>query len=219
MELLYEHTIKKQQAQINRLENQNNKMMTMMEQLMTTRQGSSSKSANQVEGQVVVQQGGSRNTVVVDNKRVVINVFGKECVTHITRSHIKEILDRSLMSGLSSDAAQMAVLRTAMLTHSDLNHPENLTCYLTNKKTDDALVHTENGWEVQPASLVLTPMAVQSINVLFDKQPFENAKHYEAIMRELRDNGHLGDKKLLRPILVRNKKLLEQAFRAKLLSE
>ena len=67
---------------------------------------------------------------------------------------------------------------------------------------------------MQPVSLVLTPMAERSMNELFDKQPLENVKKYDAIMRELRDNEekHLGNTSVLRPILVRNKGLLRKAL-------
>jgi hypothetical protein len=53
---------------------------------------------------------------------------------------------------------------SAVLVYSD---PENLTAYLPNKRT--------NGWEVQPASLVLPPMAQKNVNTLFDRQPYEDA--------------------------------------------
>ena len=217
MELLYEHTIKKQNARIARLEEQNNEMLTMMRQ-MSTQQGSSSNlqsppisNNTTTKGEVVVQ--GNSNRTMVDNKKIIINVFGKENIDHIDSAQIKAILDESMTNALISDAASTALLETALKAYSDPEHPENLTCYLSNKKTDDALIHTENGWEVCPVRLVLTPIAKQSLNTLFDKQPYENAKHYENIMRELRDNAHLRNKRDLRPILVRNKALLLNALK------
>ena len=220
MELLYEYTNRKQQAQIDELKKQNTEMLTLVRQI--AHQGSSSKlstsTTNQAKEGGVIVQGGNKNTVVVDNKRVVINVFGKENVSHITKADIKAILDDSITKGLIADAATAAVQKAAMMTYSDPVHPENLTCYLSNKKTNDALVHTENGWEVQPASLILVPMAAQSINELFEKQPLEGAEKYDSLMRELRDNEnkHLSNTAALRAILVRNKKLLKAALAQKI---
>ena len=211
MELLYEHTIKKQQTEIEDLKKLVKEQGQMMKQLISTKQVASSSSASQITNRGEVITSGSKNTVVVDNKRIVINVFGKEDFSHITRADVKEILDSSVQNTLIEDAAQMALLKMAMRAYSDPAHPENLTCFLPNKKTNDALIHTEKGWEVQPVGLVITPMAEKSLNELFDKQPLVDYQKYDGVMRELRDNGekHVGNTSQLRPILVRNKRLLK----------
>jgi 23S rRNA A2030 N6-methylase RlmJ len=100
-----------------------------------------------------------------------------------------------------------------MLVYSDPDHPENLTAYLPNKKTNDVLVHAEAGWEVQPASLVLPPMAQKSVDTLFDHQPYEDADDYGPLMKELAENEkRYAAGSELRPILVRNKDLLARAL-------
>ena len=217
MELLYEHTIKKQQAQIDamqqqnkEMQEQNKEMLTLMRQLTKQGQGGSTSKAivTQVaEGPIVTN---NKGTVVVDNKRITINVFGKENLSHITRADVKAILDASVQNSQVEDAAQTALLKMAMAAYSDPHHPENITCFLPNKKTNDALVHTSSGWEVQPVNLVVTPMAERSMSELFDKQPYENYQKYDGVMRELRDNGkhHVGNGSAMRPILVRNKALV-----------
>ena len=225
MELLYEHTLRKQQKRIEILEAQNAEMISMMRQLTTA--GGSSPQLQQA-GEVTAQgdQGtiavGDHNTVAVDNSKnkmqVIINVFGHEGLGHVTRAEIKGILDEALrVHGLSvaaaPAAAMAATLRTAMLIYSDPDHPENLTCYLPNKKTEDTLVHGERGWEVRPTRLVLPPMAAKSVDSLFAKQPYENADQYLHLLRELRDNAsRYTSGAELRPILVRNKDLLARAL-------
>jgi len=219
MEILYEHTLRKQQveraqdkAEIAELKAQNAEIMRMMQRMegMLMAQG-----GGQQAGEVAVQ--GDANQV--DNrKQVIVNVFGKEGLDHVTMARIKAILDESLARPALPEAAQAAVMRTAMLVYSDPDHPENLTAYLPNKKTNDVLVHASRngttGWEVQPASLVLPPMAQKSVDTLFDRQPYENAEDYGPLMKELAENeksyvtGHE-----LRPILVRNKDLLARALK------
>ena len=106
------------------------------------------------------------------------------------------------------------MLKTAMLVYSDPSRPENLTAYLPNKKTNDALVHTEAGWEVQPTKLVLPPMAQKTIDTLFDKQPYENAEAYGPLLKELQQNeARFAAGEELRPLLVRNKDLLARVLK------
>jgi len=164
---------------------------------------------------------GNRNQV--DNRnQIIINVFGKEDLDHVTSTQIRAILDLSLKSvpgAALPTAASTAVIKTAMMVYSDPQHPENLTCYLPNKKTQEALVHVARGgtttWEVQPAQLVLPPMAERSINTLFDLQPFEDATEYGPLMKELAANEkRYAAGTELRPILIRNKDLLTRALKA-----
>ena len=210
MEVLYEHTLRKQQAQIAKLEEQNAEMMDMMRQLAGAGAVAQAPTSTQA-GEVAVQGNGNQ----VDNRKttVVINIFGSEDLAHIQAPEIKAILDSSLRAGAPETKASTAILQTALLAYSDPDHPENLTCYLPNKKTDDALVHGNAGWEVRPCPLVLAPMAQQSLDQLFDKQPFESAETYESLMAELRDNEErYTTGEALRPVLVRNKDLLARAL-------
>lgn len=210
MEVLYEHTIRRQAAQLEAQQAQITEMMGMMQRMegMLMAQGGGGQQAN--AGEVAFQ--GDANQV--DNRKIVnINVFGKEGLDHVTMARIKAILDESLARPALPAAANAAVLKTAMLVYSDPDHPENLTCYLPNKKTNDVLVHAEDGWEVQPASLVLPPMAQKSVDTLFDRQPYADAEDYGPLMKELAENEkrHTAGSEL-RPVLVRNKDLLARAL-------
>ena len=205
MEVLYEHTIRRQQAQIE-------KLTGLVEQLVARESGAQA-------GEVAIAAG-DQAQIAVDNRKVVINIFGKEGLDHVTADRIRAILDESMQVPALPAAAGAAVLKTALLVYSDPDRPENLTCYLPNKKTNDALVHLSRpdgttGWEVQPTTLVLPPMAQKSVDSLFDHQPFENADQYAPLMKELQANEQRytagGD---LRPVLVRNKDLLARALAA-----
>ena len=205
MDLLYEHTVQRQARQIETLERQNAEILGLMRQLIDRGPGS------------VVVTGNN----IVDARKVVINVFGQEGLGHVTQKQIRTILEESLplAAGGVGVAAQAALLKTALLVYSDPDHPENLTCYFPNKKGNEALVHMTRpdgtvGWEVQPVPLVLPPMAQKSIDALFERQPYDDARAFEPLVRELRDNEQrYATGSELRPILVRNKGLLSRAFK------
>jgi len=215
MERLYEHTLQKQ---VDRLETQNQEMQAkmdvqnkMLQQLLDCQQGSSSSSLTLQAGEVAIQAGD--NAQVDNSKKIInINVFGQEKLDHVTAERIKTILDECLQRPALPIAADEAVLKTAMLVYSDPSRPENLTAYLPNKKTKDALVHTEAGWEIQPTTLVLPPMAQKSFDALFGKQPHED--EYAPLLKELQQNeARFAAGEALQPILVRNKDLLARALK------
>ena len=215
MEVLYDYTIRRQQVQIEALATQNAEMAARQDEMLSIMRemhGIALAGPQANAGEVAIQNH-DHGQVAVDNRKFNINVFGKEGLDHATVARIKEILDESIRAPALPAAAFAAVLKTAMLVYSDPDHPENLTCYLPNKKTNDVLVHAEEGWEVQPASLVLPPMAQKSMDTIFGQQPYENADEYGPLMKELAVNeaGYTAGTEL-RPILVRNKDLLARAL-------
>ena len=212
MERLYDHTIQKQMVEM-RAENAEMKAMietqSKMVQQLLDRQGAPSSSSLTLQAGELAFQG---DHAQVDNsKKIVINVFGQETLDHVTAGRIKTILDECLQRPALPTAVGEAVLKTAMLVYSDPNRPENLTAYLPNKKTKDALVHTKAGWEVQPTQLVLPPMALKSIDAIFGKQPHED--EYAPLLKELQENeARFAAGEDLHPILVRNKDLLARVL-------
>jgi len=121
---------------------------------------------NQIQRQEI--RNNVTNEVKVSN-RVTVNVFGQEKVDHITAPQIYQLL---MNAKGSADPGIQALLDTALVVFSDPAKPENLTCYLPNKKTSDALVHEAEGWQIKPIETVLSPMVQRSLDVLFRKQPF-----------------------------------------------
>ena len=147
----------------------------------------------------------------------VINVFGQEDTGRITTASVREILARcgaAAPDAGGATAAAQAILQAALLIYSDAEHPKNITCYIpTNKRDGNALVHGAQGWEIRPAPLILPPMARTSLDLLFDKQPFEDAARYGELMIALRDNEQaFAQGKQMRTILVSNKALLDKAL-------
>ena len=215
MEQLYEHTIRRQQAQIEAMQAQMTQMTGMMQQLVLAQTAVAPTGVNAGETAIVGDQ-----NVILQDRRVVnnvnINVFGKEAIGHVTSEKIRGVLEESMqLAGRHElpQAAMQAVLKAAMLVYSDPDYPENLTCYLPNKREGSALVHGQSGWEVRPLQIITPPMAQKSVDILFDKQPFEDAETFEPLLAELRDNEEryaAGGE--MRTILVRNKALLTRAL-------
>lgn len=214
MEKLYKHTLKSQQAEIVALKLQNVEIMKLMEEMRESR--ASGAHNNNCAEDVGIAGDNAVVNYQKDNRTINISIFGQESLGHITTDHIREILNDSVRIDSLPDAANEAILKAAMMVYSDPSHPENITCYLPNKKTNDALVHTgqgKTGWEVQPVTLVWPRMTKKSFDALFDNQPFEDAYEYEDLLRHMRDNEEkLSRGRRLRPILVRNKTLLNQAL-------
>ena len=216
MERLYEHIIQKQNAerdakiaeqgaQITEMKAQNSEILALLRQ----QQGAPSSSNTLQAGEIALQ---GDHAQVDNSKRIInINVFGQEKLDHVTAERIKAILDECLQRPALPTAVSEAVLKTAMLVYSDPDRPENLTAYLPNKKTKDALVHTKTGWEVQPTQLVLPPMALKSIDTIFGRQP--HSDEYAPLLKELQQNeARFAAGEDLQPILVRNKDLLARVL-------
>lgn len=247
MELLYNHTIQKQeeritsqQEQIKALTAQMGRMAVAMQQLVEQKDPQSAATTaaapttNDGEAGIVISASGDQNEVKVaidrsqhqqNNNITVLNVFGQEQLDHVTQERVHQILAGARAFALP-DAATQAVLEAAMLAYGDPAHPENLTCYLPNKKKNDALVHGGGGWEIRPVQLVLQPMMQRSVDLLFDKQPTNPEEHdIEAcgeILKELETCEQdarkvkrlAGPDGTLRAVLVRNKKQLAQLLDA-----
>lgn len=217
MQLLYEHTLKKQlEQQIQKNEAQEARLRLLEERLSRVSMAQPAGGRRPPPLANSHLSIGTINQANTFNNTININFFGGEDTSHVTPQNIRALLDGITQSHKSSmQAALSALLETATMIYSDPSHPENLTCYLPNKTKDDVMVHREAGWEIQPYSLVLPPMVSKSIETLFANQPFENAERYGDLMIALRDNEEAFQKgKQMRTILVRSKSLLERALGA-----
>lgn len=147
------------------------------------------------------------------NFNLTINVFGGEDCSHIRGEEVKQLLDKTL-SELKDPrrGALQAFLGAAALIYSDPAHPENITCYMPNKKRDEVFVRGERGWEIRPYQVVLPPMAGKTCDVIFQNQPFTESERYGDLLRALRDNEeaykHVRE---MKTILVRNRDLIHAA--------
>lgn len=222
MELLYKHTLAQQQEQIETQKDEINDLRAQMSQMTAMMQQVMLREKKTPAVQEVAISAGDHSEIKVDNRRIhtqhiTINVFGQERLDHITQAQIHRILTGVQAFSLPNAGTQ-AVLQAAMLAYSDPEHPENLTCYLPNKKLGDALVHGGTGWEIHPVQLVLPPMMQRSVDLLFEKQPREGLERDDleacgTILKELetceQDPSKVrqlaGPDGALKAVLIRNK--------------
>jgi hypothetical protein len=148
----------------------------------------------------------------------VINVFGREDTGHITTASVREILTQCSANAdtTGATAAARALLQAALLIYSDPDRPGNLTCYIPNKRDGNALVHGAQGWEIRPVPLILPPMARTSLDLLFDKQPYDGGdiERCEPGLQLLREHeeGLVASGAGLHTVLIRNKDLLSRVL-------
>ena len=241
MEKLYEHILRKQEDKHKREMEEMKMRQDALEAQVRVLAASAAGElvAKPIQGGMVanVGAGGVANidnsvgkTMIATNitANVQINIFGQEKLGRITKPQVVDLL-RSLgpVGENVKTIAEKAIIQAAMLIFSDPAHPEDITCYLPNKKGDNAMVHGESGWEVQPIGLVISPMAAQSIETLFKHQPAPDQHTPEKdvkwmmeecgnIMRYIQQ--HEGDmtneppRGEMRAILIRNKDLLQQVL-------
>ena len=234
MEKLYEYTLRRQ------METMKAEIENLKAQVAQSSAAAASTALTKIEAippATVVQTAHITNNIdrsvgkTINTANITINVFERENLDRVTRQQVWDLLRGLGPVGDNVKAiAEKAIIQAAMLVFSDPERPENITCYLPNKKGDDALVHGEKGWEVQPVSLVISPMAAQSIELLFKHQPGMGDK-FEArpkedvdwvmttcgdIMRYIAKNeGDLTNEPPrgeFRGILIRNKDLLQQVL-------
>lgn len=153
------------------------------------------------------------------NTNVYINVFGQEDTDHISKASVREILARCGRAAEGGEIATQAIMQAALLIYSDPVRPGNLTCFIPNKRDGNALIHGAQGWEIVPVPLVLSPMARSSLELLFEKQPYDGAmEELEACglalrqLRDCEDQITAAGSNSLRAVLIRNKDLLSRVL-------
>lgn len=229
MERLYDHFEKKRDEKVQNLER---KLERVLEEMKTLK-GEERKTVPASLASAVTEAARTanviaKNAVVDQSTKININIFGREDTSHISHKEVLDILQKLGPLGSDLDTpSKRAITSMTMRIFSDPKHPENLTCFMPNKKGKDALVHGESGWEMMPLSLALSPMATKSVDALFAKQPWPGQDGIDAdakIEISTKILGHIkkneGDivssvsapGSELRTIPIRNRDLLEKAL-------
>ena len=220
MEILYEHIIKKQQEQITQL-------TTLVENL-ATRENQQTK-----EIKSVVVQGNYNSTIqthLEQHNTFNINAFGQENVDHINYMTIYRILNEIQPRLEVQEAAKAVLLEVLSQIYGNSEHPENFSCYLPNKRTDDTMVHGAKGWEIRTFQRTCQPMIKKGLDVLFefgnqplpDKPGCENMKPFDKFEKIYKTLGESEKKypnemkKDVRAVLLQIRSLLQKRNRGKL---
>ena len=160
-------------------------------------------------------QGNHNNTMVNSQNTVYnlqINAFGSEDTSHITRETMRTLLNNVVATRAEvGTAVKTAIYQAASHIFSNDERPENMSCFIPNKKHSSAMINTETGWDVTSVRDVLGKVANVAINQLFNKQPHDYADPYAPLLRELAANEPKYSDGMgmgMRTILERNKAVL-----------
>lgn len=239
MDKLYDHVLKRQEARHQKeMKEMRDAVGSLRAEMKAIRGGGkladdADRPTPTIDSHIEHKTVGINHGVVDQSTKVTkntinINIFGCENTSHISHQDVLGFLQK--MQPLGSDldkAAERLLITIATKIFSDEKKPENLTCYLPNKKGKDVLVHRESGWEVMPMSLTMPPMAARSVEELFKKQPWPGVngipsdlklEQHSRLLKHIAD--HEGDlvgnaalpSSEMRTIAIRNKDLLERAL-------
>lgn len=179
MDKLYEHVLKKQEekhkAEIDSLRKEMDEKLQNMSKGDTASIEHKEMKATQIgAGRDAIVDLSTKNIKTIN--KITVNFFGSENTDHIKPTNVIDLVKK--LGPLGADlgkASDRLILSMAMMIFSDPKHPENITCYVPNKKSKEVLIHDETGWSVSPISLTLSPMASRSVDELFRKQPSKKA--------------------------------------------
>jgi hypothetical protein len=225
IEILYDHVVKRQQAEIDTLKVQNKSIITLMERMSAAEEDGEVLIGEAMPGDAAVRvtaRAGGHNQVAVDNRRnvqnITLNFFGQEQTDYLTGDDIREALDTAVGLGIENmpptERARVAgavMTRVAGKIFSDIEHPENITMFVPNKRDKCAIVHRQRGWELRDSSEVIPGMVTKSFDTIFDNQPLE--EKYAPVLRALIDNEkQFQHGNELRTLMVRNKGYIQKMF-------
>lgn len=214
---LYEHTLRRQEAEIAAMRQSMARMEAMMERQQQQSAAVMTAPTTQVHAGMVGQV--VHNQTIVQQQtnigQVNINIFGKENLSHINGDDVKRLLDRVLPIAKTntSEAVSMFIVSGGLMVYGDPKHPENLTCYMINKKRDEVMVHNGDRWVVQDGKSAVMMMLKTVCDVIAEHQPItvENAETYSLLLRSTFDieKTDAPNSKEMRIVLVHNKSLIE----------
>jgi hypothetical protein len=231
MDKLYDHVLQKQTKELETLRQEVEFLKRHVTSTPTGRalpEKIESKSINTAQVKAGRDAKVDQSTGKTIKNTININIFGSEKTDHIKPTNVLDLVKK--LGPLGEDLGKSAnrlLLSMAMMIFSDEKHPENITCYLPNKKSKEALVHDESGWTVLPISLTLSPMASRSVDELFRKQPWPGQDGIEADAKldvptqvlgyiKKHEGDLVGNASMpgseLRAIPIRNKEILEKVL-------
>jgi len=149
-------------------------------------------------------------------KTINIRAFGSEDYGWHGKKEVRKILDGALpqQDGNNAAAAAEAFRRLFRALHSDIDQPQNLTCFLSSVDSLSANVHTKQGhWDIIPYEEAAGALSVRTIDHLERNQPTDaNAGRYAGLVRTLFENEDAikQQRDLVAPILYSNKTKLVQ---------
>jgi uncharacterized C2H2 Zn-finger protein len=165
-----------------------------------------------------------------------IRVFGEENrPKRITYKQIWDLLSEVIKVNnkpkLHGEQAERVILMIARLLYGNEDHPEDITCFLPSKNSNEVIIHQKHGWRSVAFEEICGTMVRKSLDVLYDRQPgfggkdfndmdfterrwFQNdcADFLRYIIAEEESIVSNGVRKYLHSLLITSKALLEIKF-------
>lgn len=157
------------------------------------------------------------NTLINFQGPVALNFWGEEDLSWLDRPTIKALFDEAIEKCGSDGTAggRWVYNEIVRLTISNPHRPFNWTGFLANKREGLAIVHRQEGWSSEPTiDGTFLPLSSRIFDKIFAYQPCGNARHYDPIIRELRDHEKDYHASKVVPTHLQNAKaLLERTLR------
>ncbi len=211
MEKPHEHTLREQ------VERQQKEMETLKAQvsaLTVAVSGGEQAIAPAWSSRAVVQ-----NRLALRTQERAPGTFGEEGSTVLDAESIASIETgvTPFVTTETGDRKQLVqvLTRAALCVYSAPQNAATLTCFLPNKKGDEALIKGPAGWEIWPLTLVMSTMVSCTLDAVRGRQ--ENFKEANLwickALEDARDDLiHILPSGEFRALLIRNRSLLEQAL-------
>jgi hypothetical protein len=184
MMLLYEHTLRKREEMIERQQSQIEQQQKQITQILST--------STLIMGDVVR----GNKTVVNQTQEIHItyNVFGSECLDHISKGRVREALANAAQIPCAKRAVALLADELGRAIWCDPEHPENCTAFLPNVNKPRVIVRVGDKWESMSKAAVIPRMHRKVADVAFDKQPFDlaGARAAGPVLRELESSEKTG---------------------------
>ena len=160
----------------------------------------------------------SNNTYNIQNA-LALNMYGREDMSRAATEDLRGLLALHNPGPNPSQEDLYAAGEQAYVTlfqhlYANINHPENLTCYLATQTSSLAHVHVSPGrWDQIPLSRATQELSTRAYNQLESHQPVDdNARRLAPLLRTMFDNESKYRKSpILPPLLHTNKDRLVAA--------
>lgn len=119
----------------------------------------------------------TNNTIIIDQRKIQINIFGNETSEHITMADVARILSEGEPARSEEGKllrAQNAIVAAAMLLHASEDAPANRNCFMNSEKDTSVSILRSGGWEKRPYKEISSAVAGKVVDLLFGKQPNED---------------------------------------------
>lgn len=107
----------------------------------------------------------------------------------VLRQIVTNTLDEALakFSGDVNRAALSAIRRMGRIMFSADLSPKNLTCFMQNQRSKEAMLHAPDGWCPSSGDSIAGRIAAAVYDVIFNNQPLQDHAKYQPLLKKIGD--------------------------------